>query len=173
MSRSRTAWWLKALTRSLFPAAPARQRRRSRRLYVEALEDRVTPNAYLVNVLGDTSGSAAGTASSDGNPLHGDLRYCLNQAIQDKQTDTITFASTLTGQTITLSSTLVTAPSGFANPYDQTAFIVGAGDNITIDGSGAPGLTLSGNGATRLFVVAGGGTLTLEKIGRASCRERV
>ena len=91
-------------------------------------------------------------------------RYCLNQAIQDKQTDTITFASSLAGQTITLSSSLLTAPSGFPNPYGGTAFIVGASDNITIDGSGAPLLTISGNNATRPFVVAGGGTLTLENL---------
>src|SRR5262249_18790390 len=138
MSRSRTPWWLKALTRTWFRAAPARQRRRSCRLYVEALEDRVTPSAYLVNVAGDTGTTAAGVASSDGNALHGDLRYVLNKAVQDGQPDTITFAASLAGQTITLSSTLVTAPSGFANPYGQTAFIVGASDTITIDGSGAP-----------------------------------
>jgi hypothetical protein len=46
------------------------------------------------------------------------------------------------------SSSEVTAPSDFVNPYGQTAFIVGASDKITIDGSGAPGLTISGNGKT-------------------------
>src|SRR5262249_54435129 len=122
------------------------------------------PTAYLVNVTGDTSGSPGGTASSDGNPLHGDLRYVLNKAIQDQGADIIAFASLLAGQTIALSSTLMTAPAGFANPYGQTAVIVGASANITIDGSGAPGLTISGGGATRLFVVAGGGTLTLENL---------
>jgi hypothetical protein len=162
MSRLRTGW-LKALTRTLFPAAPARQRRRSCRLYLEALEDRVTPNAYVVDIATDASGSPAGS----GLGKAGDLRYCLNQAIQDKQTDTITFTSSLAGHTITLSSFLVTAPSGFTNPYAQTAFIVGAADNIAIDGLSAPGLTLSGdngNAATRLFVVEGGGALELENL---------
>jgi hypothetical protein len=160
MTRSRTAWWLKALTRRLFRPAAARQRRRSCRLYLEALEDRITPNAYVVNVATDTSGSPAGSGSG----TSGDLRYVLNQAIDDKQADTITFAPALAGQTITLSKSLVTAPSGFTNPYGQTAFIVGASDNITIDGAAARGLTLSGNSATRPFVVAGGGKLTLANL---------
>src|SRR5262249_38754886 len=151
MSRSSSNWWRKALTRTLFrggPTAPIRQRPRSCRLRLEALEDRVTPNAYLVNVLGDESGLAAGTASGDGNAFHGDLRYCLNKAILDQQTDTITFAASLLGQTITPSSSLVTAPSGFTNPFGQTAFIVGASDNITIDGSGGAPMTISSNFAT-------------------------
>jgi hypothetical protein len=136
---------------------------------VEELEARLTPNAYLVNVLGDGSGLTTGAASSDGNPLHGDLRYVLNKAIADRQTDAITFDAAVfnTQQTITLSSSLVTAPSGFTNPYGQTAFIVGVSDNITVDGSlGAttPGITLAGGSATRLFTVAGGGSLTLRNL---------
>src|SRR5579871_3718576 len=138
MSRSRKLWWLNALARSLFPAGPARQRRRSVRLRLETLEDRVTPTAYTVNIAGDTSGSAGGSGSG----TSGDLRYCVSQAIADGQIDTITFDPYLTGQTIALSSSLVTGPAGFANPYGQTAFIVGASDNITIDSSNAPGLTL-------------------------------
>ena len=92
------------------------------------------PRNFVVNVLGDNSGSAAGTPSSDNNPLHGDLRYVLNQAIEDQTADSITFDSTVfsAAQTITLKSSLVTEPLGFANPYGQTAFIIGAGDNITI-----------------------------------------
>src|SRR5712691_6239270 len=101
MSSTRRRGWLNALVRSWFPArrAPVR-RRRSTRLQIEPLEDRLTPNAYLVNVSGDSSGRSTGTGSSDGNPLHGDLRFVLNKAIQDQQTDTITFAASLTGQTI-------------------------------------------------------------------------
>ncbi len=131
MFRSRTTWGLMAFARSASPASSARQRRRSRRLFVEALENRINLNAYLVNVAGDTAGTASGSGSGDS----GDLRYCLNQAIEDQQTDTITFASSLAGETITLSSILETAPSGFANPYGQTSFIVGA---PTISPSTAP-----------------------------------
>jgi len=145
----------------LFPAAPARQQRRRRsQLRLEVLEDRVTPNAYLVNVAGDTGSSAAGIASSDGNSLHGDLRYCLNKAIADQQADTITFASNVVG-TISLNSALMTEPAGYINPFGQTAFIIGGNDNITIDG---PGITLSGGGKERLFVVEGGGTLQMQNL---------
>jgi ELWxxDGT repeat protein len=124
---------------------------------------------YLVNVPGDASGLATGAASSDGNPLHGDLRYVLNKAIADRHPDIITFDATVfnTQRTITLSSSLVTAPSGFTNPYGQTAFIVGVSDNVTIDGSlgaNTPGITLAGGSATRLFAVEGGGILTLQNL---------
>jgi hypothetical protein len=153
---------LNVLARSWFGARPARQKRRSRPLMVKPLEDRITPNAYVVNVLGDASNSAGGSGSG----MSGDLRYCLNRAIADQHPDTITFDPIVfnSPQTITLSSSLVTAPSGFTNPYGQTAFIVGASDNITIDGSNAPGLTISGGNLTRLFAVAGGSSLTLKNL---------
>jgi Bacterial Ig-like domain (group 3) len=168
MSLSPGRSWLNTLFRSGFAARPARPKS-SRPLVVEELEARLTPNAYLVNVLGDASGLATGAASSDGNPLHGDLRYVLNKAIADQQTDAISFDAAVfnTQQTITLSSSLVTAPSGFTDPYGQTAFIVGLSDKITIDGSlGANtlGITLAGGSATRLFAVEGGGSLTLQNL---------
>ncbi len=141
--------------------------RRSCVLRLEELESRLTPNAYTVNILGDASGSAVG----QGSGLSGDLRYCLNQAIQDHQADTITFdPSVFSGarqKTIDLSAALVTEPTGFVNPYGQTAFLVGASDNITIDGSlgaNVPGITLNGGGLTRLFAVEGGGTLQLKNL---------
>ena len=71
---------------------------RSRRpslLRIEELEGRLTPTAYLVNVLGDVSGSALGSGSG----TSGDLRYCLYQAIYDQQADSITFDSSVTPRT--------------------------------------------------------------------------
>jgi hypothetical protein len=131
---------------------------------LEQLEDRITPNSYLVNASGDTSGLADGSGSG----TSGDLRYCLSKAIADQQQDTITFDSSVftTGHTtIALSSTLTTGVfTSATNPYGQTAFIVGAKDNITIDGSNAAGLTIDGGGKTRLFVVEGGGTLDLQNL---------
>src|SRR5262249_49213114 len=131
----------------------------------------LTHVAYLVNVPGDGSGTATGTASSDGNPFHGDLRYALDQAIADQQVDTITFSpaafTTAAQKTITLNRSLTTAPVGFANPYGATAFIVGTSDNITIDGSlgaSTPGITIDGGGQARLFVAEGGGTLQLQNL---------
>ena len=133
--------------------------RRSRLFQIETLESRVTPTAYTVNILGDFSGLAVGSGSG----TSGDLRYCLNQAIADQQADTITFDSTVFSRdpqkTISLSASLVTKPAAFTNPYGQTSFIVGAGDDITIDGSlgaGGPGITIDGGGLTRFFAVARG-----------------
>ena len=70
---------------------PPTRPRRPRLPHLEELEARLTPNAYLVNVLGDTSGSALGSGSG----TSGDLRYCLHQAIYDQQPDTITFDSSV------------------------------------------------------------------------------
>ena len=159
-----SAW--KQTLRNRNQASPSRSRR-SCVLRLEELESRLTPNAYTVNILGDASGSVGG----QGSGLSGDLRYCLSQAIQDHQADTITFApSVFSGaaqKTIDLSAALVTGPTGFVNPYGQTAFLVGASDNITIDGSlgaNVPGITLNGGGLTRLFAVEGGGTLQLKNL---------
>lgn len=161
MSGFRVRSWLEVLARSWGRRPERYRRRRCWRPRIEELESRVTPNAYTVNLLGDSSGSAAG--SSNGT-YSGDLRYCLNAAIQDQQTDTITFSPTVfsSPQTITLSA-LTTAPAGFANPYGATSFIVGALDNITITGPAA-GLTLDGGNLMRLFVVEGGGQLTLNNL---------
>ena len=141
--------------------------RRSRLLPIETLESRVTPSAYSVNILGDVSGVPGGSGSG----TRGDLRYCLNQAIADQQTDTITFDPTVfttaPQKSISLSGSLVTAPSAFTNPYGQTSFIVGSADNITINGSlgaNVPGITLDGGSLTRPFAVEGGGTLILSNL---------
>ena len=76
-------------------AGKPRLRKETRpRLRLEYLEDRLAPAAYVVNALTDT-----GTGSG----LNGDLLYCVGHA-QDG--DTITFASGLSGSTITVGSTL-------------------------------------------------------------------
>ena len=141
--------------------------RRSRLFQIETLESRVTPTAYSVSILGDASGVVGGSGSG----TSGDLRYCLNQAIADQQTDTITFDSTVftsaPQKIISLDGNLVTEPASFTNPYGQTSFIVGAGNDITIDGSlgtDVPGITLDGGGLTRLFAVQGGGALMLSNL---------
>ncbi|WP_435005355.1 DUF4214 domain-containing protein [Tundrisphaera lichenicola] len=141
--------------------------RRSRLFQIETLESRVTPTAYSVNILGDASGLAVGSGSG----TSGDLRYCLNQAIADQQSDTITFDPTVfTGspqKIISLDASLITAPAAFTNPYGQTSFIIGTGDDITIDGSlgaGGLGITLDGGGLTRLFAIQGGGALALNNL---------
>jgi len=123
------------------------------------LEDRVTPAAYFVNVLGDSSGSNGGTGSG----LTGDLRWCISEAMKNAEADTIDFDATVFGsaQTINLSSELSTNLSG-DNRYGPTAFVV-SNDTITISGSDA-GVTLDGGSALRLFAVTGTATLTLQDL---------
>ncbi|MCT7950523.1 DUF4347 domain-containing protein [Ancylothrix sp. C2] len=73
------------------------------------------------------------TVSNTGDSGAGSLR----QAIADAQAgDTIQFASNLAGQTITLTSQQLTVNK-----------------NLIIDGSGAPGIQISGNNAFRVFEI--------------------
>ncbi len=52
-----------------------------------------------------------------------------------------------------------------SSAYGPTAYVIsGSGVNITIDGSGAPGLTISGSGAIRVFAVTSTASLTLEDL---------
>ena len=68
------------------------------------------------------------------NTAVGSLRHAIANA---QAGDTIKFAPSLANQTITLSQTLTLSP----------------GQNITIDGADAPGVTISGNNAHRIFLV--------------------
>ena len=126
----------------------------------EPLEERRLLTGYTVTVNTDAGVNGAGVGSS----TSGDLRYCINAAIADGQTDTISFASNLAGDTIGLSSSLVTNPAGAAMPDGTTAFVIGGTSNITINGAGAPGLTISGGGGVRLFDVTGTASLALENL---------
>ena len=60
---------------------------------------------------------------------------------------TVTFSDSLAGQTVTLISGPLTL-----------------GKNVTIDGSAAPGLTLSGNDADRVFIVNAGTTAAIKSL---------
>jgi hypothetical protein len=121
--------------------------RRHRQLWApEGLEDRVLLAATLfaVNAITDT-GAGSGTT--------GDLRYCIDQANANSNTDgsVIEFDPTVfvSPQTITLSSTIGT--------LDLTE----SGGPEVIQGPGANLLTLSGNNAVGVFQVASGVTATL------------
>lgn len=74
------------------------------------------------------------TVTSTADSGAGSLRNAINRATSGT---TIRFAAGLANQTITLNSELTIAP----------------GQNITIDGAGVANLTISGNGATRIFKV--------------------
>jgi hypothetical protein len=94
---------------------------------LEALEDRWLPSTLTV------------TNTADSGP--GSLRYEIAAA---KSKDTIVFAPSLDGQSITLTS----------GELDITK-------NLTIQGPGAGQMTISGGGSSRVFEVAGKTTVTL------------
>ena len=80
--------------------------------------------------------------TADSGP--GSLRRALNSVCVG---GTVHFSDTLAGQTITLLSGPLTL-----------------GKNVTIDGSAAPGLTISGNNTDRVFIVNAGTTAALKNL---------
>ena len=112
---------------------------------LEVLEDRLTPNAYVVNLAGDTGG----TSGVSTGILTGDLRNCIYKAINAGGTDTITFNATVfnSAKTINLTNEVTDNPPG-SNVYGPTAFVI-SGTNITITGSSA-GVTINGGSAVAL-----------------------
>ena len=157
--------WLSALKRSVrqCDTAPSSRSPATCLLQIEELESRLTPSVYLVNVLGDSFVSASGSGSG----THGDLRFCLDQALQDRRPDTITFdprfspaprrrSSRSTGHW-TRSPRASPIPTA-RRPSSSSALP----DNITIDGSlganvprGSP--SMGAGSFFRLFAVEGGG----------------
>ena len=93
----------------------------------------MTPTVWLVTDDADTQGSATDVT----------LRYALSNA---QNGDSITFAPTLSGQTITLSSSLGTLTIS---------------SNVSINGLGAANLAVSGNNAVEVFDVASGVTASI------------
>ncbi len=128
-------------------AIPSRRRQAAARrrfsALVERLEDRVVMSTFTV------------TSTADSGP--NTLRQAILDAAVDGEADTIVFDSNLAGQTITLTT------SDADTDYGPTGVVIDD-DNITIDGSDAPGLTISGDTVQRVFAVTGTGTLTLEDI---------
>ncbi len=116
---------------------------RRRLLQMERLEDRQLLATFTVD---STADSGTGT-----------LRQAILDAAMNDEADTIDFDASLAGETITLTS------NDSDTAYGLTALVIN-NDNITIDGSNAPLLTLSGNGARRIFAVSSTATLTLENI---------
>jgi hypothetical protein len=113
-----------------------------RRLRLRGLEDRAVPAALLVNDAGD-AGVGVGNA--------GDLRYVMNLANTNFEADTITFDAALGTATITLAL----GQLDYTEPSD-----------LTIIGPGANKLTVSGNGASRIFNFnAAGGNPTISVSG--------
>ncbi len=128
---------------------PVRRGRRTAQRFLERLEERCLLS-YMV-----TNTSPSATTS-------GSLGYEIGKAIAGTQPAVITFS-------IPANSTIMFTSSSEANSaaaeYGPTAYFVsGNGTNITIDGSGAPGLVIDGGGSVRLFTVASDSSLTLENL---------
>src|SRR5260370_34676278 len=92
---------------------------------LEPLEDRCVLSTITVNSITDTAAPPAGTVT---------LRSAITQAEADATPDTINFAASLTGQTITLTAALPVLTKG-----------------ETITGLGATSLLVSGANAFRRF----------------------
>ena len=105
--------------------------------------------SYTVNNSGDGYGGGSEVT----------LREAFDQAVAGNQIATIEFAPSLAGQTITLSM----SDMSWMSVYGATG-LVDNGAMITINGSGAPGLIISGGGGERLFAVTSTGSLTLENL---------
>jgi hypothetical protein len=136
--------------------SPARARRGRPRL--EWLEERCVPATFVVNSTADLAFPPPGAP-----PGVVTLRFALTEANADTAPDTITFDPSLAGKTITLS--LVGDSS--AGPSALAVGAPGQLREITIDGSPAPGLTVSGPAAAtnlRLVIVLPGNGLTLEDL---------
>ena len=99
------------------------------------------------------------TADVDNDTDGVTLRYAIDQAVAGNEVATIGFSSSLDDQMITLANDDTSA----ANVYGATAFVVN-GAEITIDGSNAPGLVISGNSEIRPFAVTSTGSLTLDNL---------
>lgn len=104
---------------------------------------------FLLLLATSTSFAADITVTSNGDAGAGSLRAAIATATTG---DNIFFSSSLSNQTITLSSTLT----------------IPVGKNLTIDGLAATGLTISGNNAVRIFLLGSTSaqptTLTLKNL---------
>src|SRR5579872_2533123 len=130
---------------------PRRVPREDCRPKLEWLEGRLAPATFVVNSAQDVASPQAGVVT---------LRSALLAADADQGPHTIDFDPALAGQTITLSL----VGDGTAGPSALPVGAAGAPNAVTIDGSAAPGLVLSGpGGATnlRLFFIFPNSSLTL------------
>ena len=121
--------------------------RRDARFGLDLLEDRRLLSNYMVtntNYSGADSLGAAIAAAISSDDSHAQIDFVL----PDNSTISLTASDK--------------DPS---SAYGPTAYVIsGSGVNITIDGSGAPGLTISGSGAIRVFAVTSTASLTLEDL---------
>jgi hypothetical protein len=144
--RSYPSGWSKVLAQLGFRRKVRRHKRRpcsfGRHSRIEQLEPRqMLATTYYVTTPADVSIAGVGAVGADSE---WSLREALTAAAGSPGTDTITFASSLNGGTITLSGTSLLVTS-----------------SVTIIGPGADLLTIHGNGASRVFNVSSGVEATM------------
>ena len=130
--------WVANLFPSVRTRSSAKKRLRTRPLQVEALEGRVTPATFTVNVTTDAGSFMTGIGSG----TTGDLRYAIAQADANP------------GSTIVFN-----LPANSTITVRQALEPIYA--NMTINGATATNLTISGGGTSRIFFVMAG-TVTVE-----------
>src|SRR5262245_24757394 len=123
------------------------------RLSLEALEGRLAPAVITVTSLADNT-LADGQVSLREAVQAANTDTSVDGSVAGSGADTIVFASSLAGQTITLTQNDPNLAFG------PTALVITS--DVTIDGSAQAGLTISGGNARRDFAVGAGATLTLK-----------
>src|SRR5271170_2245712 len=131
--------WVRRLVQSWFSRPGLRKARSPYRLGIEGLEDRVVPSNWLV------------TNTSNSSSTSGSLPWAVAQANTDTSNADITFSATAfpSATTITLASTLT---------LSNTAH------SITIDGTGAGPITVSGGSSVQILAVNTNVTATLTNL---------
>jgi Bacterial Ig-like domain (group 3)/IPT/TIG domain len=120
---------------------------RDSRFGLEPLEDRLVLSNYMVtniNYSGTGSLGAAIASAISSDDSHAQIDF----SVPDNSTISLTASD-----------------KDASSTYGPTAYVVsGSGVNITIDGSGAPGLTIDGTGTIRVFAVTSTASLTLDDL---------
>jgi len=120
------SWIRKLLARKPRPLSSRPRLRWRTRLTLEVLEDRLAPATITVLTNGDATGVL--TPVSAGVYTAPTLRAAIDGANSLGGSETIQFAAGVFGQTITAALNDTTNPFAFG----PTAFVIAAGDNLTI-----------------------------------------